>query len=329
MSRPPPQVTITLGRTGQVVKKPGPVTDNVRSDYVPSSGSKRSVRERLGSNFDNPMLYGNQPKNKRQRNDSNRWSPTRNDLAGAQVGKDDLRFKLMQKHMSRRTRSDDGDQNNMDLREKLSRTAHCAVAIDTHHCMPAPKATNLLRQIPPTRSADDLLHMDSLRKSYSAWSMDGLRHRSPDRILGNSRGFSPPMSMAELRQTSSIRQIDASRPSAYMSKEVLDNSRPTGRMPLMTKPGVPLEAAKPVAWLPPANGIMQKSSCMGEEPPSVASLLHSLGLGKYAVLFQAEEVDMTALKQMGDNDLKEMGIPMGPRKKILLAVLPRLKRQQP
>nr|XP_011468550.1 PREDICTED: uncharacterized protein LOC101292812 [Fragaria vesca subsp. vesca] len=54
---------------------------------------------------------------------------------------------------------------------------------------------------------------------------------------------------------------------------------------------------------------------------SVASLLHRLGLGKYAIIFQAEEVDMSALKQMGDKDLKELGIPMGPRKKILLALL--------
>ncbi|WVZ13195.1 hypothetical protein V8G54_017725 [Vigna mungo] len=61
---------------------------------------------------------------------------------------------------------------------------------------------------------------------------------------------------------------------------------------------------------------------------TVDGLLHALGLQKYAILFKAEEVDMTALKQMGENDLKELGIPMGPRKKILLALLPRTKRQQ-
>ncbi|KAG0451414.1 hypothetical protein HPP92_026429 [Vanilla planifolia] len=47
-----------------------------------------------------------------------------------------------------------------------------------------------------------------------------------------------------------------------------------------------------------------------EEPLTVAALLHSLGLGKYAIHFQAEEVDMSALRQMGDHDLKELGIPM-------------------
>ncbi|XP_073118166.1 uncharacterized protein [Elaeis guineensis] len=53
---------------------------------------------------------------------------------------------------------------------------------------------------------------------------------------------------------------------------------------------------------------------------SVDSLLRSLGLEKYSITFQAEEVDMTALVHMTDADLKALGIPMGPRKKILLAL---------
>ncbi|KAL6555646.1 hypothetical protein OROHE_007318 [Orobanche hederae] len=53
---------------------------------------------------------------------------------------------------------------------------------------------------------------------------------------------------------------------------------------------------------------------------TVDSFLQSLGLEKYSITFQAEEVDMTALEHMGDEDLKAMGIPMGPRKKILLAL---------
>lgn len=53
---------------------------------------------------------------------------------------------------------------------------------------------------------------------------------------------------------------------------------------------------------------------------SVDEFLRSLGLEKYLITFQAEEVDMTALNHMTDEDLKAMGIPMGPRKKILLAL---------
>ncbi|XP_057994001.1 uncharacterized protein LOC110645192 isoform X2 [Hevea brasiliensis] len=91
-----------------------------------------------------------------------------------------------------------------------------------------------------------------------------------------------------------------------------------------TKPAAPLLGQLPP---PTASGILQKSSYVGEEQQTVEGLLHSLGLGKYAILFKAEEVDMTALKQMGESDLKELGIPMGPRKKILLALLPLSKRQ--
>ncbi|KAH9612182.1 hypothetical protein KSS87_023523 [Heliosperma pusillum] len=40
-----------------------------------------------------------------------------------------------------------------------------------------------------------------------------------------------------------------------------------------------------------------------------------------------EKVDMNALRQLGDSDLKDLGIPMGPRKKILQAVMPRARRQ--
>ncbi|XP_044501716.1 uncharacterized protein LOC123222814 isoform X2 [Mangifera indica] len=52
---------------------------------------------------------------------------------------------------------------------------------------------------------------------------------------------------------------------------------------------------------------------------SVGGFLRSLGLEKYSITFQAE-VDMTALVHMTDEDLKAIGIPMGPRKKILLAL---------
>ncbi|CAJ1949501.1 unnamed protein product [Sphenostylis stenocarpa] len=43
---------------------------------------------------------------------------------------------------------------------------------------------------------------------------------------------------------------------------------------------------------------------------SIDEFLRSLGLEKYLITFQAEEVDMTALNHMTDEDLKAMGIPM-------------------
>eukprot|EP00245_Coleochaete_scutata_P009059 TRINITY_DN289_c0_g1_i1.p1 TRINITY_DN289_c0_g1~~TRINITY_DN289_c0_g1_i1.p1 ORF type:complete len:224 (-),score=51.97 TRINITY_DN289_c0_g1_i1:677-1348(-) len=58
----------------------------------------------------------------------------------------------------------------------------------------------------------------------------------------------------------------------------------------------------------------------GQKAKSVEGLLTSLGLAKYILTFQREEVDWEALKEMTENDLKELGVPMGPRKKIVSAV---------
>ncbi|KAJ7530051.1 hypothetical protein O6H91_15G076600 [Diphasiastrum complanatum] len=84
--------------------------------------------------------------------------------------------------------------------------------------------------------------------------------------------------------------------------------------------GPPLAATRPA-------GVRSNPSTQGKrlavEEPTVATLLQSLGLSKYLLSFQAEEVDMAALRHMNDDDLKELGVPMGPRKKILLALAAR------
>lgn len=304
MSRP--QVTITLGRSGQVVKRAAPVLDTTDSVYVPPTRSKRPISERLGNAIDNP---------KRQRRDD--LVGDKRYISNARIGRDDLRFKLKRKQLSRRTRSD------VDLREKLSRAPQAPYGDDLQEGIVERKGNGLVKGVPPRRSAD-MLQMDSLRKS-SARALDGRRHRSPDRVVSSSRGISPTRNLGELRQRPPARSMNASRSNPFSKDGAVDTSRLTS---FMTKTPVSFDATKPVMQLPPPTGMIQKSSYAAEEPLTVSELLHSLGLGKYSILFQAEEVDMTALKQMGDSDLKELGIPMGPRKKILLAVLPRSKQRQ-
>ncbi|KAH9320882.1 hypothetical protein KI387_015521, partial [Taxus chinensis] len=85
-------------------------------------------------------------------------------------------------------------------------------------------------------------------------------------------------------------------------------------------------ASKPVTQSVPAPVKPVQKQAPPAEERSVASLLQSLGLGKYLITFQAEEVDMAALRHMSDDDLKALGIPMGPRKKILLAMESHTKR---
>lgn len=70
---------------------------------------------------------------------------------------------------------------------------------------------------------------------------------------------------------------------------------------------------------------VQKTSTK-TEVMTVPSFLQSLGLNKYLITFQAEEIDISVLRLMKDEDLKELGIPMGPRKKIMLALAAQSKQ---
>ncbi|CAA7404721.1 unnamed protein product [Spirodela intermedia] len=84
----------------------------------------------------------------------------------------------------------------------------------------------------------------------------------------------------------------------------------------------PLETKKVTSSAPapaPAPAPLKKKSQQKPEA-SIDGFLRSLGLEKYLITFQAEEVDMAALVHMTDDDLKALGIPMGPRKKIRLAL---------
>ena len=53
---------------------------------------------------------------------------------------------------------------------------------------------------------------------------------------------------------------------------------------------------------------------------SVREWLDDIGLGKYAEIFAAEEVDLRALAHLEESDLKDLGLPLGPRKTILAAL---------
>jgi len=48
--------------------------------------------------------------------------------------------------------------------------------------------------------------------------------------------------------------------------------------------------------------------------------LKALGLAKYAELFAEHEIDASILSAISEQDLKDMGLPIGPRRKILVAI---------
>ena len=58
----------------------------------------------------------------------------------------------------------------------------------------------------------------------------------------------------------------------------------------------------------------------GVMPDDVARWLEGLGLGQYGDVFVENEIDLDAARHLEDSDLKELGLPMGPRKKLVAAI---------
>ncbi|KAL3840990.1 hypothetical protein ACJIZ3_025581 [Penstemon smallii] len=418
MSESRSRVTITLGRTGQVVKKVGSVSDGSLADSLPVVGRKRSVRERLGNGADSSGQFNN----KRLRGDG-RTSRALNDV---QLSKDDLRHKILRK--SKLKQNQNNQQSVMDLRNILSRPAQSSTnSIATRERMPEPKDTkpryldprdgrqqfaeprdgrqhftepkdgrqhftvprdgrqvmpvtrdsnqhlqeHRLQNIPDPREQhmkesreerrsnydlDDVRHrfpepnnsrivanvsgsratntvtkVESGFDPYSPWNLDSLRRRSPDEALATSRGLSAATRDEELQRRYAVRTHDEAKTSTYMSKAPFEFSIPTSSSSYLTKTAPPVGPMKTMnpgvpASLPPTSSLAQKSSYVVEDHPTVESFLRSIGLEKYAILFKVEEVDMYSLRRMTELDLRELGIPMGPRKKILLYLQPRVRQ---
>ncbi|KAL9239130.1 hypothetical protein vseg_013479 [Gypsophila vaccaria] len=113
--------------------------------------------------------------------------------------------------------------------------------------------------------------------------------------------------------------LSGSMHSQQVKKDVLKpKPTPEAPKPKPARRSVIVEA--PVADVKKVQNSTLKKNTQQKADTSVDGFLQSLGLEKYQIIFQAEEVDMTALEHMTDEDLKAMGIPMGPRKKIILAL---------
>ncbi|CAA7014372.1 unnamed protein product [Microthlaspi erraticum] len=165
------RVTITLGRSGQVVNRDG--SDEFE---LPRAGTKRSVKERLGNQSDS-SFHGSDVVSKRQRGEA---SFSGNDL---QISENDLRFKLMRRNAQKRAQSE--ECSTMDLRAKLSSRSeqHPPRSLDTR-----PRDVPL----PPSRTAHGSSQRLSSSNSHSAWALDDIRQRSPpERYVSSSRGVSP------------------------------------------------------------------------------------------------------------------------------------------
>jgi hypothetical protein len=61
----------------------------------------------------------------------------------------------------------------------------------------------------------------------------------------------------------------------------------------------------------------------------ISAWLRELGLERYKEAFQEGEIDPEVLADLSDADLRELGIPLGPRKKLLKAISAFAARTEP
>lgn len=121
----------------------------------------------------------------------------------------------------------------------------------------------LMRNIPPSRRAGELLEVELLRNSYNSHSMDKLTTKSPDDICKISGGISSSRSIDEVLRLPPPRPIDASRSGYRMHSDLLEHSHPKGSesMPVITSSmRTSLDMDKPVKAFTPSSSIMLKST---------------------------------------------------------------------
>lgn len=124
------------------------------------------------------------------------------------------------------------------------------------------------------------------------------------------------LSGGQCPQLSSTVQIP--KPAAEIAK----SSKPVQKKQIPA--AAPAVAARPITEQVNAPAAPKQSQEKADA--SLDRLLKSLDLEKYSINFQAEEVDMKALVHMNEEDMKSLGIPMGPRKKILSALASKRKK---
>ncbi|EEB14196.1 conserved hypothetical protein [Pediculus humanus corporis] len=76
------------------------------------------------------------------------------------------------------------------------------------------------------------------------------------------------------------------------------------------------EKTDPSALTNPTR-VKKLTKFFGDEPPLLRLFLKKLGYEKYAGAFESEKIGMVELPYLTEERLQKMGIPMGPRLRIL------------
>ncbi|KAJ0067250.1 hypothetical protein NL108_015123 [Boleophthalmus pectinirostris] len=114
--------------------------------------------------------------------------------------------------------------------------------------------------------------------------------------------------------------------------DLLSNQNLGSSMPIIpTANGIEPQASAPTAQITPSVTPPveeePKEEPKGDEPEDLSSVLENLGLSEYTSTFDQEKIDLESFFMCTIDDLKDMGIPLGPRKKIAKFVKERLSKQ--
>lgn len=106
------------------------------------------------------------------------------------------------------------------------------------------------------------------------------------------------------------------------------NGSPALAMPTMpTANGDTKQVAAPVTQTISPPAVEEEPKEDGEEFEDLSAVLEHLGLSEYKGTFDEEKIDIESFLMCTIEDLKEMGIPLGPRKKIAKFVKERVNKQ--
>lgn len=190
----------------------------------------------------------------------------------------------MRKNKTRQAIGNVGEQDHINPPVNIPRTVHSPMSSYTvqHTLEPLDSP---LRRIPPTKSAEDLLELNSMRKSYSPWTHDGLQHGSPDRIFRVSRGLSPPRPIDGQRELLTYRPIDVPRVPTQVLRDVYDHGAagPRSSSHFVTRTPLPLDSARSLPRLHTRGAISHRSVYAVQlNCPCLSCLFRIIGLRYYA-----------------------------------------------
>ncbi|KAL8161568.1 hypothetical protein V2J09_013057 [Rumex salicifolius] len=212
-----------------------------------------------------------------------------------------------------------GKQNMLRSRDDYDyrRTDNVSPSSNTGSEVPAYTLDNLRRRSTDTVSEPSIspeTDVPAVGRARNSYTSDDRRGRSPETVSGSS--MSPESMVEELQRKALIQTYDNScTANVYRRNEVSSPQRVARSATLTKHPGMNIVTHLPGITTPVTAHFPQSSRAALGIPnhggqSTIDGFLQSLDLEEYSGHFNDEEVDFTALVEMSDTELKELGIPM-------------------